>query len=48
MLISHTIVVCVMTATSQLKKNQRSNKKGIVDYKEFPSKLQHTSKGPKT
>ena len=45
--IAHTTVAGATAVASQFKKNLIIKSKGSSDYKEFPSKSLHTSKGPK-
>ena len=44
--IAHTTVVGAMAVASQFRKNLIIKVKASSDYKEFPSKSLHTSKGP--
>ena len=46
MLIARTTVAGAMAVASQFIKNLIIKLKGSSDYKEFPSKSLHTSKGP--
>ena len=46
MLIACTKVAGATAVTSQFKKDLITNLKWFFDYKEFPSKSRHTSKGP--
>ena len=46
MLIARTTVAGAMAVTSQFRKNLIIKLKGSADYKKFPSKSPHISKGP--